>query len=147
MRVETCLVDQQAVGARTDLELALHRLGLALFIRGLELGLFPLGEAMAVGFARKGSLWWLVDFAFALGFTTTIAEPALIAVSSEAAEVMSRPLWASSSRPSSTFVPSRRTTSGTDRLDSMIGPASAQTRRCHWPGVCGVTLTINKPET
>jgi len=62
-------------------------LGLALFIRGLELGLFPLGEAMAVGFARKGSLWWLVAFAFALGFTTTIAEPALIAVSSEAAEV------------------------------------------------------------
>ena len=62
-------------------------LGLALFIRGLELGLFPLGEAMAVGFARKGSLWWLVAFAFALGFTTTIAEPALIAVAGEAAEV------------------------------------------------------------
>lgn len=62
-------------------------LGLALFIRGLELGLFPIGEAMAVGFARRGSVLWLTLFAFALGFTTTIAEPALIAVAGEAANV------------------------------------------------------------
>jgi uncharacterized membrane protein (DUF2068 family) len=62
-------------------------LGLTLFIRGLEIGLFPIGEAMAYGFARKGSLAWLVIFAFALGFGTTIAEPALIAVAAEAADV------------------------------------------------------------
>ncbi len=62
-------------------------IGLALFIRGLELGLFPLGEAMAVGFARKGSVGWLVLFAFALGFTTTVAEPALIAIAGEAAQI------------------------------------------------------------
>jgi hypothetical protein len=61
--------------------------GLTLFIRGLEIGLFPIGEAMAYGFARKGSLVWLIIFAFALGFGTTIAEPALIAVADEAAEV------------------------------------------------------------
>jgi hypothetical protein len=61
--------------------------GLTLFIRGLEIGLFPIGEAMAYGFARKGSLAWLTIFAFALGFGTTIAEPALIAVAAEAADV------------------------------------------------------------
>ena len=62
-------------------------LGLALFVRGLENGLFPIGESMAYAFARKGSLTWLMAFAFALGFGTTIAEPALIAVAAEAAEV------------------------------------------------------------
>jgi hypothetical protein len=63
-------------------------IGLAIFIRGLEMALFPLGEALAHAFARKGSLVWLLLFAFALGFGTTVAEPALIAVSREAAEVM-----------------------------------------------------------
>lgn len=62
-------------------------LGLALFIRGLEMGLFPIGESMAFALAKKGSLFWLFTFAFALGFGTTIAEPALIAVAGEAAEV------------------------------------------------------------
>lgn len=62
-------------------------LGLTLFVRGLELGLFPLGEAMAYAFARKGSVFWLLAFAFALGFGTTVAEPALIAIANEAAAV------------------------------------------------------------
>jgi len=62
-------------------------LGLALFIRGLEMGLFPLGEMMAEAFARKGSLTALLAFAFCLGFGTTVAEPALIAVAAEAADV------------------------------------------------------------
>lgn len=61
--------------------------GLTLFIRGLELGLFPLGESMAHAFARKGSVFWLIVFAFSLGFGTTVAEPALIAVSQEASEI------------------------------------------------------------
>ncbi len=61
--------------------------GLALFVQGLEMGLFPIGEAMADAFARKGSLAWLMAFAFALGFGTTVAEPALIAVAAEAARV------------------------------------------------------------
>ena len=65
--------------------LVLVMVGLALFVRGLEMGLFPLGEAMAGSFARKGSLFWLLAFAFALGFGTTVAEPALIAVTGEAA--------------------------------------------------------------
>ena len=62
-------------------------LGLTFFIHGLEQGLFPIGESMATAFARKGSLAWLLTFAFALGFGTTVAEPALIAVAEEAAEV------------------------------------------------------------
>ena len=62
-------------------------IGLTLFIRGLELGLFPFGESMAYAFARKGSVFWLLAFAFALGFGTTVAEPALIAVAEEASEV------------------------------------------------------------
>ena len=61
--------------------------GLALFIQGLESGLFPIGEALAQGFARKGSVIALLAFAFCLGFSTTIAEPALIAVAGEAAAV------------------------------------------------------------
>jgi hypothetical protein len=60
-------------------------LGLTLFVQGLKLGLFPLGEGMARGLAHKGSLFWLLVFAFGLGFGTTVAEPALIAVAGEAA--------------------------------------------------------------
>lgn len=62
-------------------------LGLTFFIHGLEQGLFPIGESMATAFARKGSLFWLIAFAFSLGFGTTVAEPALIAVAAEAATV------------------------------------------------------------
>lgn len=62
-------------------------IGLMLFIEGLEMGLFPIGEAMAHALARKGSLFWLMTFAFTLGFSTTIAEPALIAVVQEAARI------------------------------------------------------------
>ena len=62
-------------------------IGLALFVQGLGMGLFPIGEAMAQAFARKGSLTVLLLFAFALGFGTTVAEPALIAVAGEAAEI------------------------------------------------------------
>lgn len=62
-------------------------LGLTFFIFGLEQGLFPIGESMAHAFASKGSVFWLLTFAFALGFGTTIAEPALIAVAEEASEV------------------------------------------------------------
>ena len=65
-------------------------LGLTLFIQGLEQSLFPLGEAMAYAFARKGSLFWLLTFAFCLGFGTTVAEPALIAIAEEAASIASK---------------------------------------------------------
>ena len=63
-------------------------IGLAVFIQGLEMALFPVGEALAGAFARKGSVFWLLLFSFGLGFGTTIAEPALIAVADEAAVAM-----------------------------------------------------------
>ncbi len=62
-------------------------LGLTFFIHGLEQGLFPIGESLAQAFARKGSVVWLLVFAFCLGFGTTVAEPALIAVAAEAAKI------------------------------------------------------------
>ena len=78
--------------------------GLALFLVGLELALFPLGEVMAqqltapefikegAGHHLKGPLrWydfgWVYLFAAAIGFATTIAEPALIAVAIKANDV------------------------------------------------------------
>jgi len=63
--------------------------GLMLFIEGLEIGLFPIGESMAYALAKKGSLVWLLIFSFVLGFSTTIAEPALIAVAKEASVISS----------------------------------------------------------
>jgi len=61
--------------------------GLTFFIFGLRLALFPIGEGLAHALARKGSVFWLVVFAFMLGFGTTIAEPALTAIAAEAADV------------------------------------------------------------
>lgn len=67
--------------------LALVVLGLLFFVEGLEIGLFPIGENISYALAKKGSMFWLLLFSFLLGFSTTIAEPALIAVADEAAKV------------------------------------------------------------
>lgn len=61
--------------------------GLTLFIYGLRTALYPVGEGLAHSLARKGSVFWLIFFAFLLGFGTTIVEPALTAVAGEAARV------------------------------------------------------------
>jgi hypothetical protein len=63
--------------------------GIMLLVYGLEIALFPLGEALAYALAQKGKVLWLVGFAFLLGFGMTIAEPALTAVASEAATTAS----------------------------------------------------------
>ena len=83
------VVLQQPLPNRGDIfiGLALVVLGLTFFIYGLEMGLFPIGESMAKAFAKKGSVFWLLTFAFCLGFGTTVAEPSLIAVAEEAATV------------------------------------------------------------
>jgi hypothetical protein len=62
-------------------------LGLMFFLEGLKIGLFPIGESISYALVKKGSLFWLLVFSFLLGFSTTIAEPALIAVTEEAAEI------------------------------------------------------------
>lgn len=69
------------------LGLGLVIIGLSLFILGLDMALFPLGEGMAHAFAKKGHVPWLVAFAFAIGFGTTFAEPALIAIADKAADL------------------------------------------------------------
>jgi hypothetical protein len=78
---------RQPIPQLTDILLGglLVVVGLMLFIEGLEMGLFPIGEAMANALAMKGSLFWLMLFSFALGFSTTIAEPALIAIADKSA--------------------------------------------------------------
>ncbi|MCH9698761.1 MAG: DUF1538 domain-containing protein [Gammaproteobacteria bacterium] len=76
-------------------------LGLTLFIQGLELALFPLGELMAAELTDPafiahstgyhGDQWqayiWVYLFAAALGFATTLAEPSLIAVAGKAEQI------------------------------------------------------------
>jgi hypothetical protein len=89
--------------ARVFVGLVFVLLGLALFLQGLELALFPLGRLMAeqltipsfivgegvetiVEFDWK-DYFWVYVFAAAIGFATTVAEPALIAVSIKANHV------------------------------------------------------------
>lgn len=58
--------------------------GVALFLQGLELGIFPVGKGLSNDFARRGSLPLLMVFGFCLGFSAVVAEPALIAVAAQA---------------------------------------------------------------
>ena len=78
-------------------------IGLSFFLQGLEQALFPLGKLMASQltapeFIYQGihqvvtapdwkDYYWVYLFAFAIGFSTTIAEPSLIAVAIKASEV------------------------------------------------------------
>ena len=77
-------------------------LGLALFLIGLEGALFPLGRAMAEQLSAPAfvfgtetvppdppwsAYFWIYLFAALLGFATTVAEPALIAVALKAETV------------------------------------------------------------
>ncbi len=62
-------------------------LGLFIFIQGLESALFPIGERMANEFAKKGNVAWVIIFGFTLGFSTTIAEPALTVIAQKAGQI------------------------------------------------------------
>jgi len=62
-------------------------IGLALFLRGLEVGIFPLGEELAHLLSTAQSRAIVIVFGFVVGFATTIAEPALIAIAGKAAAV------------------------------------------------------------
>jgi len=78
-------------------------LGIALFLMGLKEAIFPLGELMArqltdpaflygsadavSGQVRWNDYLWVYAFALAIGFATTIAEPALIAVGMKAEQI------------------------------------------------------------
>jgi len=73
----------------TAIGLAIVGVGLAVFLLGLEVGVFPVGEGLATDFAKKGSTFWIVLFAFMVGFGTTIAEPALLVIANKAASISS----------------------------------------------------------
>jgi hypothetical protein len=89
--------------ARVFVGLVFVLIGLALFLEGLELALFPLGRLMAQQLTLPSFLFgenalavpefswsdylWVYVFAAAIGFATTVAEPALIAVSIKANQV------------------------------------------------------------
>lgn len=77
--------------------------GLTLFLMGLEKALFPIGKLMAQQLTSPAFIYahldnipdqfvwsdyyWVYIFAFTIGFSTTIAEPSLIAVAIKASEV------------------------------------------------------------
>ena len=77
--------------------------GLVLFLMGLEQAIFPIGKTMAAQLTAPEVLGatdgesspsanplgyiWIYAFAFAIGFSTTIAEPALIAVALKAEDL------------------------------------------------------------
>ena len=71
----------------TAIGLAIVGVGLALFLLGLEVGIFPVGEGLASEFARKGSTAWIIIFGFMIGFGTTVAEPALIVIAQKAESI------------------------------------------------------------
>lgn len=58
--------------------------GIALFLHGLDLSVFPVGRNLANQFVRRGALRLLLPFGFAIGFAASVAEPALIAVAEQA---------------------------------------------------------------
>jgi hypothetical protein len=88
---------------RVLIGLAYVVVGLALFLLGLEEALFPLGRLMAAqltdpafiyagleqvaGAFHWSDYYWVYAFAFAIGFSTTIAEPSLLAVAIKAQQV------------------------------------------------------------
>ena len=89
--------------ARVGVGMVFVLIGLTLFLQGLEMALFPLGRLMAQQLTApefiyaiesevlQSIVWldyiWVYIFAAAIGFATTIAEPALLAVAIKANEV------------------------------------------------------------
>ncbi|WP_309485729.1 DUF1538 domain-containing protein [Halomonas sp. DQ26W] len=74
-------------GLSMAIGLMIVAVGVALFLQGLELSIFPVGKRLANQFARRGSMPILMLFGFAIGFSAVVAEPALIAVAEQAAQI------------------------------------------------------------
>ncbi len=89
--------------ARVGMGMVFVLLGLTLFLEGLEMALFPIGRLMAQQLTAPEFIYhsataaagpvhwldflWIYAFAAAIGFATTVAEPALIAVAIKANQV------------------------------------------------------------
>ncbi len=73
----------------TSIGMTIVGVGLAIFLYGLEIGIFPVGENLTRDFAKTGSTIWILIFGFMIGFGTTIAEPALVVIAEKAAAISS----------------------------------------------------------
>lgn len=89
--------------ARVAMGMVLVVLGLTMFLEGLEMALFPVGRLMASQLTAPEFIYgsanvaagpihwldflWIYAFAGAIGFATTVAEPALMAVAIKANQV------------------------------------------------------------
>lgn len=73
----------------TTIGLAIVGVGLAVFLLGLEMGIFPIGEKLAKDFASHKIKYLVLLFGFMVGFGTTIAEPALAVIADKAAAISS----------------------------------------------------------
>lgn len=71
----------------TSIGMGIVGVGLAIFLLGLEIGIFPIGEGLAKSFAASQRTLWLLLFGFLIGFGTTIAEPALIVIAEKASVI------------------------------------------------------------
>ena len=74
---------------QTVIGLLIVGVGLAVFLQGLEIGVFPVGESLAEKFSKHGSKVLLIGFGFLIGYGTTIAEPALLVIADKAASISS----------------------------------------------------------
>lgn len=73
--------------ASMTIGLLIVAVGVALFLQGLELSIFPVGKSLSNQFAKRGSIAILLCFGFAMGFSAVVAEPALIAVAQQAQSI------------------------------------------------------------
>ena len=69
----------------TAIGLMIVGVGLAIFLQGLEIGIFVVGDSLAKEFSKNGSVILLLGFGFLIGYSTTIAEPALNVIANKAA--------------------------------------------------------------
>lgn len=59
--------------------------GMLLLLAGIDFGILPMGRFIGAELPKKGSLWLIVGVAFALGFTTTAAEPDVLVLAAQVA--------------------------------------------------------------
>lgn len=57
--------------------------GMLLLFAGVEHGILPMGRYVGAELPRKGSVWWIVAVAAAMGFVTTVAEPDVLILAAE----------------------------------------------------------------
>jgi len=55
--------------------------GITFFLLGIEVGILPAGKTVGSGLVERRSLWLIIAVVFAIGFSTTIAEPDVLILS------------------------------------------------------------------